>query len=84
MCIRDSLNNICDTDEQCPESLIVDAISNTIEGHIAQLNIESHTSIETNQSVFFSAATEINLNQGFEVQLGALFESNLYGCATED
>ena len=56
-----NLNNICDTDEQCPESLIVDAISNTIEGHIAQLIIESHTSIETNQSVFFSAATEICL-----------------------
>ncbi len=79
-----NLNNICDIDEQCPESLIIDTISNAIEGHIAQLSIECHTSIESNQSVFFSATNEISLNEGFEVQLGALFESNLYGCATED
>jgi len=79
-----NFNNICDMDEQCPESLIIDTISNATEGHIAQLSIECHTSIESNQTVFFSAANEINLTQGFEVQLGALFESNLYGCDTED
>ena len=75
-----NMNGVCDLDDNCPEIVMIDTISLQIEGHIAQQKVMSNSKIENGQTVYFSAGQEIILDNGFEVNSGAIFESQLFGC----
>ena len=87
-CIGDLLdfnfNNTCDLDETCPDTLFVDVVNETTEGHIADHRIESQVNISSNQSLYFSTSGQIILHQGFEVELGGQLECLQYGCLREE
>jgi hypothetical protein len=87
-CIGDLLdvnfNDICDLDENCPDTLVIHTIQDSIESHIAGYRIESQTNIAYNQTVYFSTSNEIILSEGFEISFGGQIECLQYGCSEEE
>ncbi len=48
----------------------------------AEMNIQSDAVINGNQSILFTAGNEIDINPGFEINTGTVFESRIEPCNT--
>ena len=82
----DGLDNNCNgtTDEACPAGpcgdtfLVINAI--TQNNYHAEIAIESDAIVNSSNSILFTAGTEIELLQGFEVIIGTEFEARIAPC----
>jgi hypothetical protein len=73
-------NMVCDFLEPCPDEINLYELTSHNLTYMAKNSISSTVRMERNASIIFSAGLEINLNDGFEIEKGAIFEAFLSGC----
>lgn len=82
----DGIDNDCDSmvDEGCVlepcdgDNLVINTIvQNT---YRAEINIQSDALLDNGQSILFTAGTDIDINEGFEVAQGTTFEALIEDC----